>query len=90
MSEARFMAIASSRPQGQFTLIRCANYLLASSIATATATVIPTIGLLPAPMSPIISTLQGALAIASGESFCQKALPQKLFGYICIAPQARG
>jgi len=31
------------------------NYLLASSIATATATVIPTIGLLPAPMSPIIS-----------------------------------
>ena len=33
-----------------------ANYLLASSIATATATVIPTMGLLPAPMSPIIST----------------------------------
>ena len=32
------------------------NYLLASSIATATATVIPTMGLLPAPMSPIIST----------------------------------
>ena len=32
------------------------NYLLASSIATATATVIPTIGLLPAPISPIIST----------------------------------
>ena len=27
-----------------------------SSIATATATVIPTIGLLPAPMRPIIST----------------------------------
>ena len=35
-----------------------ANYLLASSIATATATVIPTMGLLPAPMSPIISTHQ--------------------------------
>ena len=35
------------------------NYLEASSIATATATVIPTMGLLPAPMSPIISTLQG-------------------------------
>ena len=34
------------------------NYLLASSIATATATVIPSMGLLPAPMSPIISTLQ--------------------------------
>ena len=31
------------------------DYLLASSIATATATVIPTIGLLPAPMRPIIS-----------------------------------
>ena len=30
-------------------------YLLASSIATATATVIPTMGLLPAPMSPVIS-----------------------------------
>ena len=34
------------------------DYLLASSIATATATVIPTMGLLPAPMRPIISTLQ--------------------------------
>ena len=32
------------------------SYLLASSIATATATVIPTMGLLPAPMRPIIST----------------------------------
>ena len=32
------------------------SYLEASSIATATATVIPTMGLLPAPMSPIIST----------------------------------
>jgi len=32
------------------------DYLQASSIATATATVIPTIGLFPAPMSPIIST----------------------------------
>ena len=31
-------------------------YLLASSIATATATVIPTMGLLPAPIRPIIST----------------------------------
>ena len=35
---------------------RSPNYLLASSIATATATVIPTMGLLPAPMRPIIST----------------------------------
>ena len=32
------------------------DYLDASSIATATATVIPTMGLLPAPMRPIIST----------------------------------
>ena len=32
------------------------NYLQLSSIATAQATVIPTMGLLPAPMSPIIST----------------------------------
>jgi len=32
------------------------SYLEASSIATATATVIPTMGLLPAPIRPIIST----------------------------------
>ena len=32
------------------------NYFIASSTATATATVIPTMGLLPAPISPIIST----------------------------------
>ena len=31
------------------------DYLLASSIATATATVIPTMGLLPAPMRAVIS-----------------------------------
>ena len=31
-------------------------YFEASSIATATATVIPTMGLLPAPIRPIIST----------------------------------
>jgi hypothetical protein len=35
---------------------RNSYYLQASSIATATATVIPTMGLLPAPMRPIIST----------------------------------
>ena len=35
------------------------SYLLASSIATATATVIPTMGLLPAPIKPIISTWAG-------------------------------
>ena len=32
------------------------DYLLFSSTATATATVAPTMGLLPMPMSPIIST----------------------------------
>ncbi len=34
-------------------------YLLASSTATAHATVIPTMGLLPAPIRPIISTCAG-------------------------------
>ncbi len=34
-------------------------YLQASSIATATATVAPTIGLLPIPRKPIISTCAG-------------------------------
>ena len=34
------------------------NYFAFSSIATATATVIPTMGLLPAPMSPIISVYE--------------------------------
>ncbi len=34
-------------------------YLKLSSIATATATVIPTMGLLPAPIKPIISTCAG-------------------------------
>ena len=40
--------------KSQKTLYR-KDYLQASSIATATATVIPTMGLLPAPISPIIS-----------------------------------
>ena len=39
-----------------FNLQKIFYYLEASSIATATATVIPTIGLLPAPIKPIIST----------------------------------
>ena len=43
-----FFQKATSRVPASF-------YLLASSIATATATVIPTMGLLPAPMRPIIS-----------------------------------
>ena len=38
-------------------LLRDSNYLfMASCTETATATVMPTIGLLPAPMRPIIST----------------------------------
>ena len=39
-----------------FACRRLPAYLQASSIATATATVIPTMGLLPAPIRPIIST----------------------------------
>ena len=50
---------ASMKPCKSQKALRRKDYLLASSIATATATVIPTMGLLPAPMSPIISTLQG-------------------------------
>ena len=43
---------------GQISLQIIFDYLLASSTATATATVIPTMGLLPAPMRPIISVRQ--------------------------------
>ena len=48
-------------PQAFFILMYCnlqiINYFFAaSSTATAQATVIPTIGLLPAPIRPIIST----------------------------------
>ena len=41
------------RPQKEF------YFFMASSTATATATVMPTIGLLPAPRKPIISTCAG-------------------------------
>ncbi len=40
-------------------LYKSGDYLQASSIATATATVAPTMGLLPIPMRPIISTCAG-------------------------------
>ena len=40
-------------------LIMQKDYLEASSIATATATVAPTMGLLPMPIRPIISTCAG-------------------------------
>ena len=43
-------------------------------MATATATVIPTIGLFPAPISPIISTLQGLC-----ESFRAGRLSEKSY-----------
>ena len=39
--------------------LACVFYLLTSSTATATATVAPTMGLLPMPMRPIISTCAG-------------------------------
>lgn len=42
-------------PAGLF-YYSCLNYLEASSIETATATVAPTIGLFPIPKNPIIST----------------------------------
>ena len=43
----------------QFGSIRDQAFFIASSIATATATVAPTIGLLPMPIRPIISTCAG-------------------------------
>ena len=55
------MAIANSCPQGQFIVICFANYLLAASIATATATVIPNMELLPAPDNRRIASLQARL-----------------------------
>ena len=42
-----------------FVIRRSGFYFMASWTATATATVIPTIGLLPAPRKPIISTWAG-------------------------------
>ena len=42
-------------------------YLLASSTATAHATVIPTMGLLPAPIKPIISTSKCLRHFAKGD-----------------------
>ena len=54
----------SRMPRGRFVnrpyeALQIKDYLLASSIATATATVIPTMGLLPAPIRPISSTWAG-------------------------------
>ena len=41
-------------------------YFIASSTATATATVAPTIGLLPIPIRPIISTYQAHFVVLIG------------------------
>ena len=43
-------------PKAEGTVFKKGNYLEASSTATATETVMPTMGLLPAPRKPIIST----------------------------------
>ena len=42
--------------QGLYYISKFNYFFIASSIATATATVAPTIGLLPIPRNPIIST----------------------------------
>ena len=42
-----------------FTSYVSMNYFIASAVATATATVAPTMGLLPMPRKPIISTCAG-------------------------------
>ena len=49
------------------------SYLEASSIATATATVIPTMGLLPAPMRPIISVRQATFKSFREGRLCKKS-----------------
>ena len=46
---------AKNKDMGKTHILKNLAYLQASSIATATATVIPTMGLLPEPMRPIIS-----------------------------------
>ena len=43
-------------PEFFYLTVRLYAFFIASSTATATATVAPTIGLLPMPISPIIST----------------------------------
>ena len=48
------------------------SYFIASSIATATATVIPTMGLLPAPIRPIISMRERLYSF--GDDFIEPSL----------------
>ena len=57
--DSKFVAVADFNAhmrRGQGAGIAPPAYFAFSSIATATATVIPTMGLLPAPIRPIIST----------------------------------
>ena len=61
----------SRMPRGRFVnrpyeALYCKNYLQTSSIATATATVIPTIGLLPAPDNRHRASLQACLQASRG------------------------
>lgn len=54
-----YLSKAIQREGGRENGFDSKNYLLACSTATAQATVAPTIGLLPIPISPIISTWAG-------------------------------
>ena len=60
-AENAFFHKEKNPPPKRKVLARCQNYAFfcASSTATATATVAPTIGLLPMPIRPIISTCAG-------------------------------
>ena len=57
---------ASMKPCKSQKALRRKDYLLASSIATATATVIPTMGLLPAPDNRRSASLQARLQASRG------------------------
>ena len=67
---------AMGRATGESTLLYFfAFFLKLSSTATATATVAPTIGLLPMPMRPIISTCAGTeLEPANCASECMRPI----------------
>ena len=67
-----------------YPLLVYKTYLfIASSTATATATVIPTMGLLPAPISPIISTCHAHFVVmAEGCSDAETLIKQGIIMYI--------
>ena len=59
------------------------DYLLSASLtATAQATVIPTMGLLPAPISPIISTHSESVDKTPFQNIAQKPCYDLLFNTI--------